>query len=201
MTYDPNIPQPTDILSASQQDILDNFTVANNVMGVNHYPFSDTSGKQGNHKTVIFSGIPVPPTPLLTDSAVYPASDPNDLSTRTQLYFKNSTSTVQITNRFKSAVANDGYVMVNGGLIFMWGFVATPPIGQTQVLFPTITNYNYGGNGFPNSVFNIQLTIQKNDSTVRQVYVDNSQTIDNTQFTFITGSSNINGVYWFAVGN
>ena len=59
MTYDPNIPQPTDLLSDSVVDLRINFQAANTSFGVNHYNFADPSNKNGKHN---FIEIPIQTT-------------------------------------------------------------------------------------------------------------------------------------------
>jgi hypothetical protein len=65
MTYLPNIPLPTDLLSKSQGDILNNFTSSNNVFGIDHYKFDDATANKGKHNTVT--------TPLIV-GAVHPVT-------------------------------------------------------------------------------------------------------------------------------
>jgi hypothetical protein len=59
--YNPNIPQPTDFLSNSQQDMLNNFSQANTTMGVDHYSFDDATANNGKHNKVT--------TPIITGAA------------------------------------------------------------------------------------------------------------------------------------
>jgi hypothetical protein len=65
MAYNPNIPQPSDLLSVSQGDLLNNNTVSNTIFGVDHYAFSDVSGNAGKHNQVT--------TPLI-QGAVHPTT-------------------------------------------------------------------------------------------------------------------------------
>jgi hypothetical protein len=48
MAYNANIPQPTDLLSQSQSDLLNNFMALQTLIDVNHVDFA--SGDQGKHK-------------------------------------------------------------------------------------------------------------------------------------------------------
>ena len=54
MPYQNNIPQPTDQLSVSQGDLLNNFASIYTLIGVNHVQF-DASG-QGKHFFAEFPG-------------------------------------------------------------------------------------------------------------------------------------------------
>lgn len=51
MSYNPIIPQPTDRISQSQSQILENFTQLNNQFGLEHTAF-DSGSDQGKHKAV-----------------------------------------------------------------------------------------------------------------------------------------------------
>lgn len=51
MSYNPNIPQPTDNISTSQGQILTNFSTANTYFGTDHNAFNAASN-QGIHKQV-----------------------------------------------------------------------------------------------------------------------------------------------------
>jgi len=52
MAFNPNIPQPSDQLSQSQQDILNNFQAIQALVDVNHVDFA--SSDQGKHKWITF---------------------------------------------------------------------------------------------------------------------------------------------------
>ena len=59
--YNNAIPQPTDFLSVSQQDILNNFSQADISFGIDHYTFSDGTANNGKHNQVT--------TPIITGAA------------------------------------------------------------------------------------------------------------------------------------
>lgn len=53
MTFQPDKPESSDILSDSQADLQENFSVVNSVFGNDHYPFDDAiAGNRGKHKHV-----------------------------------------------------------------------------------------------------------------------------------------------------
>ena len=64
MTFDPNIPQPGDLLSDSQGDLLVNMTALNTSFGQDHYTFSDTTINNGRHREVTSPLDPVTPLPV-----------------------------------------------------------------------------------------------------------------------------------------
>ena len=52
MAYSNNIPQPTDRIKASQNDILQNFISISTLIGIDHVNFDAASGNQGKHNVV-----------------------------------------------------------------------------------------------------------------------------------------------------
>lgn len=51
-TFLNNIPQPGDLLSFSQGQLLSNNAALSSIFGIDHYPFVDTSASQGFHNKV-----------------------------------------------------------------------------------------------------------------------------------------------------
>lgn len=70
MSYNPNIPNATDLLSNSQGQLRTNFQTANTSFGIDHYAFADTTPNNGFHNKVT--------TPLIVGSA-HPATTTNPL--------------------------------------------------------------------------------------------------------------------------
>lgn len=70
MTYNPNIPNPTDLLSNSQGQIKTNFSTANTSFGVDHYAFDNATPNNGFHNKVT--------TPLIAGSA-HPTTTTNPI--------------------------------------------------------------------------------------------------------------------------
>lgn len=60
-SFNPSIPQPTDDLSDSQPEILDNFGQLDISFGIDHYTFSNQTSNNGKHNTVT--------TPIVAGSA------------------------------------------------------------------------------------------------------------------------------------
>lgn len=217
--YDPSIPGANDILSQSQSDIQNNFSELNTIFDVDHQTWnSDPSGNRGFHKQITMpAGLGAAPTPISTQGILYPLADTKDTSLRTQLYFKNQSNTIQITNRFKSATT-DGYVMIPGNIsspaiIQMWDIqTKTLSGGQSYftINFPTISNYNYSGGqtyGFPNNIFAINFQIVSNSTSKNIfVYLDSSSgtPVTKEKYTVNIRSSTSNDTvtfYMTAIGN
>lgn len=93
MTYDPQIPQPGDDLSVSQQDLLDNFTSLDTIFGENHVLFSSGSANKGKHKHVAFVSQAQATVDAITvgtsEIAMYVKID--SVINRREIFCKNST--------------------------------------------------------------------------------------------------------------
>ena len=134
MTYNANIPQPTQLISVSQGQLLDNFGQLNTQFGVDHVAFNTGSGNgDGHHKQATFDASVTPSTPTGTQSVLYPQT----VGGLIQLFFQNATTTTQLTGA-ASVVSNPGYVFLPGGLIMKWGSgaVTGSPVAFSPV-FPT----------------------------------------------------------------
>lgn len=204
--YDPLIPQANDLISQSQADILNNFTQLNTIFNNDHWTWdSSISANRGYHRQISF------PTALGSDPSlsgragyIFLKNDANDASARPQVYYKNITETLQVTNRFHSAVTN-GYIQLPGGIILMWGTAVIPNTssGQVNVTFPVIANYTGAPSGFPNNVFNIQISIQGASSNSGITYIIGSGTPPTStgfQFRFSNNTQSAT-LYWYAIGN
>lgn len=71
MTYNPSIPQATDNLSDSQQDLLDNFTALNNVYGTDHFAYDESGGNATKHKRIVLPKGVTDPTPASGNGAMW----------------------------------------------------------------------------------------------------------------------------------
>src|SRR5260370_33109229 len=74
MTYNPSIPQPSDLLSVSQGAILNNFGSSNTIYGVDHYAFNDTTPNATFHKKVTTPPLNAHPD-ATTNSILYSFQD------------------------------------------------------------------------------------------------------------------------------
>jgi hypothetical protein len=198
--YDPLIPQANDLISQSQSDILNNFGELNTIFNNDHYTWDySTSAYRGLHRKITFP-LALGSDPALAGMAGYLflKNDPNDASARAQVYYKNITETLQVTNRFHSAVTN-GYIQLQGGIIFMWGKISNPGSGNHTENFNTIANYTGAPVGFPNACFNVSLTVNGTSSTQTAV-LNQSTPFTSTSFSYRMSASGPD-VFWYAIGN
>lgn len=202
MVYDPSIPIGTDLVSSDISAMQTNFFQANTIIGMDHYPFDDnTVASRGLHKKISFTQASTLPAPIGSACTIYPFNDVNDSTGIPQAYFINSAVTSQLTNAYLTS-AQAGTIMLPGGIFFMWGreFAVND---NALFQFNAIPNYIYVGQtyGFPNNCFNVQFTLETNDTTAKTVTVKDG-TLTKKQVSIkssVTGS--ITSVFWWAVGN
>lgn len=199
MTYTPGIPNATDKISQSQVTLKANSTALDTIFAVDHIMYS-ASSNSGRHTKLSFPAV-LPSITLGTNECVLaPLTDTNDTSLRAQLYLKNPTEIIQITNRFHDANVN-GYAMLPGGIIFMWGLATgITGAGGQQIKFNTIANYvGAAANSFPNACLNVIATAV---GATGDFITINTTTITAQSFQVkLSDSTHILKVYWQAIGN
>lgn len=180
MAYNANVPQPGDLLSQSQIDLLSNFTEINTFVNVNHEAFNSVAPHaQGKHKQI---EMPVQAADVATDL------------TQWSMYVKNNTlgvpapaiwlrppvsaqhpapaNPIDITT---AGMANNGWCRLPCGILMAWGTVnvpggstAVPGIANLVLTSPTIA-------GFPgfNAVYSAQATGVRNGGMDKYIWVSN----------------------------
>jgi hypothetical protein len=152
MAYVPNIPQPNDLLSESQGDILDNFQSANTTYGINHYPFDNaTVGQIGKHKYVGMPVLGAAPATTSTEGALY-FKTVGPGSALFMVRDNNAGTEVQLTTASVGNVssATNGYCWLPGGLFLQWG--TTTPASNSTI---QSVSFNVP---FSSTPYNIQVT-------------------------------------------
>lgn len=194
MPFNPNIPQPTDRLAKSQQDLLSNNLQLNTSFGVNHYPFSDLTSFNGMHAQCQFVEQVSAPVPIAQTNTLYSIQ-----STPGELFYKRfAGNPIQMTGPFEPVQGGKGYTFLPGGMLLQWGFINSTASSYTPLLFVTnnidfpskcifISTQPYSGATVPNS----QATISILDSSVSNT---------GFQWAFITNSAQYTGFYWSALG-
>lgn len=205
MTYNNAIPQPTDLISNSQSQILENFAQLDKQYGTSatssggagigdHVAFSGSSNN-GYHIQVRFPSAPSAPTTTGTQSALYPVA--NATTGQQELYFQNSSTeyagggTLQLTGPV-SATANNGSVYLPGGIIMKWGSGSFSGSQNPSVAFSP---------AFPNACFNVQLSLLNTMSasfTPQNVLITAPT---KNGFNARVGAAGNSTWYWQAIGN
>lgn len=132
MAYQSNIPQPTDQLSVSQSDILNNFMALQTLIDVNHVDFAN--GNQGKH---FFVEFPVQfPVPTTAAGEVGLYSQTSSLTSQPELVFskQGGTSVYEFTS--SGQLVNGGWVRHPSGILMKWGTGGPGAPGAYVITFP-----------------------------------------------------------------
>ncbi len=150
MAFDPNIPQSTQTLLASQALLLANNQQLNASFAVNHIAFADNGSTAGFHTKLQFPAAiadmdrPVNNSP---EASLFPGVGAT--TGLTELFFTNSAGVyTQITGN-GSGSASSGYTRLPSGILIKWG--------QANGNSGTVTMSQ--GPSF-STLFNVQLTIK-----------------------------------------
>lgn len=205
MVYQPGIPTGTVYLDQDYLNIQGNFQQLDTSFGIDHLPFSNTSGQNGYHTSIHFNpqstGVPnYPPTVPATTPGygqVFAVTDTDGISADTQLYWLSGAGNLAaLTRNFQPKQANNGYTFLPGGLILQWGVTAIAPLATVPIVFATANKT------FPVSIFNVQVTPIRpaGGSFTTNFSVTNVTTAG---FTIVNGdgTGTALGFYWQAIGN
>jgi len=200
MPFNPNIPQPNDLLTDSQGDLLANNQQLDTSFGINHYAFSDLTANNGKHKYVqmpvqsadppLSAGVGVLWT--LADangnSQLVYDQDLNGAMRRMQLTAGTLAGTNNLTFGENST---NGWTFLPGNLLLQYGSVSSPG-GSGTVVFPIAFKT-------ATTPFSIQLTPRNDGSHSAFTYYIDTAPI-NTQFGYRGTTTGSNTLYWIAIG-
>jgi hypothetical protein len=142
MAYNQNIPQATDALAQSQQDILNNFLANYNAFNVNHVTFN-AGADMGKHKWITLPvQNPSPPIAFAAgELAMYSFLSP--VTSQNEIYINktNEVTVVQTPSTASilsvaSAPGNNvsGWTYLPSGILMKWGSATAN--GDTAIVFP-----------------------------------------------------------------
>jgi hypothetical protein len=191
MTYNPLIPQPTDQPSASQSQILTNFTQLNTIFSSNHYAFNDaTVALRGQHRVVVLEQQAVGPATTATQGALYTKAwggSPN-------IYFrrKSSGSEVLMTANTDPIALPVGYTFLPNSMGIQWG-IANAPAGVESGDINFAIPFSAGP-------YSVVCTMIRNSNTTNTIYVVTG-TVTTTRFHVRnTDTGGAHDFYWMAIG-
>jgi hypothetical protein len=192
MSWNANIPQPGDLLSQSQSDLLNNFMALQTLIDINHVDFA--SGDQGKHKWVTFpvqGAIPPAGSGFLAgEIGLYNAN--YSVSTKNELFINktNQLTVVQVPATASILSANSapaalgaGYTYLPSGILLRWGTVlgvtglATFTLGTSSTVGPV-----------PTQILSIQLTPYDPSGGDVNFAVRLANVISNSQFNVYVSS-------------
>lgn len=138
-TYLNNIPQPTDLLSVSQGDLLTNFASIESFVDIDHVDFS--AGNAGQHAKVTLPVQSPAPAFAAGSYGLYNATD----GLNNQLYLSNDFTATQVPISKGNLPSigfsgfQVGYTYLPSGFLVKWGPLFVIPANATTVInFPVI---------------------------------------------------------------
>jgi len=171
MAYQQNIPQPTDKIKDSQNDLLQNFQAIKSGFDENHYAFD--TGDEGKHKYVSLPEQVAAPTVAVNERAIY--SKQSTLTNVAELFTRkeNNGTEIEFTARLG---ATPGWTILPSGIILKWG--AETKTGAQTVVLPVAANIPVY-----TQIFSVQLTVKAaggadSDTAVRVVDFSNPAQFD-----------------------
>lgn len=219
MPYNALIPQAPDILSDSQDDLLNNFTQLNAAWNTNHAAFNGNNPPQGTHTQVTLQALPNvaapggPTTTVANTINIWSATSVNTLNTELQLQRAPTVAVpvgpvIEWTGLF---ARTSGWTRLPSGILIKWGpFNNNTGVNPFPIVFPTMDAI---GNPIPafvslgvgiNNPFNIQVTPQPVGAIPLIVNVSATFTsiLGFSVNTFLSNTgAQLNGVgFWLAIG-
>lgn len=187
MTFQANIPQPTDLISASQDDLLQNFQAISAAWQINHVDFNAVS--QGKHK---FVEMPVQGADPGGAASEFTLFSKTNVAGNDELFYKRDAeaNSYQLSGPNPNRAAK-GSSFLPGGLLIQWGLEATVANDQ-QYTFDV---------AFAAAPYSITITGVRSNNQQRSLYVSDG-TVTTTNFRIKTDSTGVamTGVYWMAIG-
>lgn len=182
MSYNPNIPQSSDIPSQSQGEMLTNFQQLNTVFDVDHVPFNDsTTANRGKHDKSTYIELSANPATAADEMALY--SKASGGNTRLFMRQEGSGTVIQLSGKDPSS-GNTGTTFLPGGLILAWGrLTAVSGVGNVVANVTTLRQVTF--------------SIEDSVGTSERAYITS---VSSNSFTVSTSSGNNVILRYMAVG-
>lgn len=132
MAYNPAIPQPTDQISVSQTDILNNFMAIQTLIDVNHVDFANVN--QGKHFFVEFPIQAIAPVTAAAEVGLY--SQTSAFTLQPELVFSKQSGTGVYEFTSSGQLVNGGWARLPSGILYKWGTGGPGAAGAYVITFP-----------------------------------------------------------------
>jgi hypothetical protein len=187
MTFDPNIPAASDLISVSQGQLQQNFQSLNTAWNVNHEEFNLANA--GKHPFVEFPIQGADPAGALNEFTIFSKTN---VAGNNELFYKrdNEANSYQLSGPNPNR-ATKGSTFLPGGLLLQWGAEAT--VADNQVYTFDVA--------FAAAPYSVTITGVRSNTQERSLWVS-SGTVTASQFAIRTSSSGValTPVYWMAIG-
>ena len=181
MVFNPAIPQPTDFLSISQQDLLGNMGQLETWSNVDHYPVANNTANLGKHVKSTCPWQAAGPTTVADEVAVYSKK----VSTVTELFCRKASAgtEIQLTNGDIIAVLN-AYVNFDGTTGAILGTAAN----VSSVTVNSVGNYTVNLSVTqPTSTYCVLISVEAVSPAANWTYIYSTRTT--TSFKILTFNS------------
>jgi len=187
MAFKSNIPTASDLLSQSQDDILNNFAGIKTLVDINHVTFD--AADQGKHNFIQFPVQSPVPTTGAGEVGFY--SQTSAITSQPELVFSHQSAGT--TYEFTSAVKNaTGYTMLPSGIILKWGS------GTVNANTTAVATFSAAA-GVPvfTTVYNAQATRVGSSGSTGVLYV---QSFTTTNITVFNTADSTKTFYYSVIG-
>lgn len=202
-TYQTNVPTGTVPLNQDYLNLQGNFQQLNIAYGVDHVPFSDTSGIppggiSGMHTALHL--VPQAAPAALTGYGQLFSTTVNSINNDQTLFFlTGGNRLLQLTRNFVPVANFNGYTFLPGGLMVQWGQV-TGLGGAWPTTEQTLT-YATANIAFPTAGYVVFTTFIGPTSGSSGDITINASNPTNFKWQFSGSSSaSYGGFYWLAIG-
>lgn len=189
MTYNPNIPQPTDTLSASQPQLLTNFSQLGSIFAIDHVPYTNgTVGDRGKHNKLTFTRQGVDYVANASESLFY---QKDNAGVACVYYSRTAAPNFLLIGRTYPVNAAIGCSMLPGGLVIQWGIFNAPGAAESG-------DINFA-NAFAAPPYSIVTTMIRNSNSSASVYVVTGS-VTAARFHVRNTDAGAHDIYWMAIG-
>ena len=212
MAYQSNIPTGTVPFDQDYLNVQGNFQQLNVSYGVDHVPYSDTSGIppsgiSGMH-TAIHLVPQAAPAALAGYGQLFDTTVNDGFSNDQSLYFLTGGNLLlQLTRNFLPSANTNGYTFIPGGLVLQWGIVNGTHGGDNHFNLGdtgTVT-FATANKAFPSACLAVwtqpNYTTGNAPSGAATVSVASNFSKTSFVWTFSSNSSAYTSFLWFALGN
>ena len=179
MTYNPSVPQPTDIPAQSQADFLTNFTQLNTIFDVDHVPFNDASAaNRGKHDKSTYIEQGADPVTATNEISLYT----KDVAASTRLFMRqeNAGSVLPLSGAdpYNSVTANKvevstflpGFAGTTTPMILKSGRLRQAGLSSGTWALGTINFVS----AFPTACVSVVITPERGNNSIHVMYINNS---------------------------
>lgn len=219
-TYQPNIPTGSVPFNEDYLNLQANFQQLNIAYGVDHVPFSNTSGippsgQSGLHTVVHLQANsttssnppnnypPTAVTPVGLTGELFCTQSNDGINPDEILWYQTGGGRLmQLTRNFAPVANTNGYTFLPGGLILQWGTVNGTHAGVLQGGDTGTVTFSSANIAFPSNCFEVWTQPFYTSAAPNGAGVVATKLNGTTSFSWIfnTNSGSYNGFFWAAIG-